>query len=363
MRIRSSTRMRAAIIVNEFPFGGAERQAILYAQELSRRGFSVSILALKNKESMDIGCVNIQGLGLRKSRATNLLGKILSNLKIYGKLRNELKGRYDVVISFAQLYGIALCGKSLAKVLSLRIFHPESINFSRGIFLKRIDLVTCNSLPQYSLMNAKGCRAMLINNIVSVSKDYQGAALSTGGQFILVSNISQRKNIEMAVNAFILLENKSIHLKIIGRTSEKSYSAELMKMIDNANNVEYLGFLDSGELESVYYQSEGLIHPSRREGTSNAILDAMRYRIPAIVSRIPENIALVENVRDFLFDPDSPEELAERVTRLHSNLLADPHFYDEYLDLQEKKIKLVYSQDSIEELVTAIEELVKRKNL
>jgi len=114
-------------------------------------------------------------------------------------------------------------------------------------------------------------------------------------------------------------------------------------------------------LRELYLSSEALVHTSCMEGTANAILDAMRYRLPAIVSRIPENIALVENIDDFLFDPSSAEELAEKVRIVNARLCSEPNYYNDYIDYQEKKIRLVYTNESLKVFIKEAEKLLKMK--
>jgi glycosyltransferase involved in cell wall biosynthesis len=64
-----------------------------------------------------------------------------------------------------------------------------------------------------------------------------------------------------------------------------------------------------------------------REGTPNALLEAMACRVPCLISSIPENIELIQNPEQH-FPPDQPEILAEKI----NNLMENQEYYDELLN-------------------------------
>lgn len=75
-----------------------------------------------------------------------------------------------------------------------------------------------------------------------------------------------------------------------------------------------------GQLESVYpilAQSDIFILPSRAEGMSNALLEAMAFALPCLVSDIPANTQLIQDQQNgIVFQTDSITDLADRLWML-----------------------------------------------
>lgn len=69
---------------------------------------------------------------------------------------------------------------------------------------------------------------------------------------------------------------------------------------------------------SVFYREAGIfVLPSRIEGMSNALLEAMSWGLPCVVSDIPGNRAVIEHEKDGLIVPvNRADALAEAVIRL-----------------------------------------------
>ncbi|HMP76420.1 MAG TPA: glycosyltransferase family 4 protein [Kiritimatiellia bacterium] len=73
-----------------------------------------------------------------------------------------------------------------------------------------------------------------------------------------------------------------------------------------ADSVRFLAF--QAQPESLYRSSAMLVLPSRREGLSNALLEAQSWGLPAVVSDIPGNRAVVEDGVNGIVTPVADEE-------------------------------------------------------
>ena len=61
---------------------------------------------------------------------------------------------------------------------------------------------------------------------------------------------------------------------------------------------------------------DALIHPSLSEGQSNVVNEALSSGLPILAGKIADHPSLIEvGVRGFLFDPNSPEEIASAILK------------------------------------------------
>lgn len=128
----------------------------------------------------------------------------------------------------------------------------------------------------------------------------------------------QHKNHINLVKAIKILsdEIKDIHLILIG--SEKNNMKKIQKYIAETNLEEHItirGFVSDENIVYLYKHAIGMIMPSYFGPTNIPPLEAMALGCPVAVSN---KYAMPEQVGDagLLFDPDSPEEIAECIRKL-----------------------------------------------
>lgn len=107
-----------------------------------------------------------------------------------------------------------------------------------------------------------------------------------------------------------------IHLVLVG--SEKNYGKEIEKyIIQNGleNNITIMGFVSNEGITYLYRHAVGMIMPSYFGPTNIPPLEAMALGCPVAVSN---KYAMPEQVGEagLLFNPDSPEEIADCIKRL-----------------------------------------------
>jgi glycosyltransferase involved in cell wall biosynthesis len=79
------------------------------------------------------------------------------------------------------------------------------------------------------------------------------------------------------------------------------------------------GFVAHEELERALARAVCLLHPSRREGYGQVVVEASALGVPSILVRHPDNAAtelIEEGVNGFVVDSDAPEVLADAIVRV-----------------------------------------------
>lgn len=164
---------------------------------------------------------------------------------------------------------------------------------------------------------------VLRNHIRTVSTDARMREASrrrlgiSSGEFIIVTTavLNPEKNIEVLIRAAGLLDLPAT-LFIIGDGPERSTLERLASQKGGSTKILFLGWQD--QVAGFLSAADLFVFPSKYEGCSNALLEALAHGVPCLGSRIPQNkeILCSENL---LFDPDHPEELAQKIAKVASD--------------------------------------------
>jgi len=102
---------------------------------------------------------------------------------------------------------------------------------------------------------------------------------------VSVSSLDPRKNFIRLVEAFELLEDKSVKLYIIGMQFKAFNTPDLQRLI--GENVVLTGYVDDDKLKEMYQNALFSVYPSLYEGFGLPPLESMSYGCPVIASDIP----------------------------------------------------------------------------
>jgi glycosyltransferase involved in cell wall biosynthesis/peptidoglycan/xylan/chitin deacetylase (PgdA/CDA1 family) len=141
--------------------------------------------------------------------------------------------------------------------------------------------------------------------------------LVSGRYFLYAGRLSPEKGLHVAIEAHRPLEG--VRLALAGGSS---YSEDYMRQLreQGGDRVVFTGFLTGAPLEEIYSNALAFLLPSRMEGLSVALLEAMAYGLPVIASDIPENRELVDECGGYLFRLDDVADLR----RVMGAVAADP---------------------------------------
>lgn len=123
---------------------------------------------------------------------------------------------------------------------------------------------------------------------------------------ISVGELNENKNHEVIIKAIKQIEKSNIYYVICGKGEKEQYLLELIKNFELENKVKLLGFRkDTIELCKA---SDLFAFPSKREGLSVALMEAIAAKIPVICSDIRGNRDLIQDKR-YMFDPWNIEQI------------------------------------------------------
>ena len=125
------------------------------------------------------------------------------------------------------------------------------------------------------------------------AKQIRAYGLSRGNYLLLVSRLVRHKNIHLVIQAYqqLAARNQALPpLVIVGSSCHTDeYARELKDRADGNPNIVFLGEQSGSILAELYSNARLFIHASASEGLSYALLEAMSYGCPVLVSDIAEN--------------------------------------------------------------------------
>ncbi len=153
-----------------------------------------------------------------------------------------------------------------------------------------------------------------------VPKKISKLGLSRGNYFLIVSRLVPHKGIHFAIKAYNQLSASMSDvlpkLVIVGGGSfTDSYVRSLKKMAKDNPNIMMLGPKSGEVLAELYSNAKLFIQPSQSEGLSIALLEAMSYGCPVLVSDIAENKEVLPCVGR-TFENGNVESLAHALQRV-----------------------------------------------
>lgn len=152
--------------------------------------------------------------------------------------------------------------------------------------------------------------------------------------FFSVGELNANKNHSTAIKAFCKAAISDSYYFICGEGALKEQLLQLIKGLGLEERVKLLGFRK--DIQELLLGADIFIFPSRREGLSVALMEAMASGVPCIVSKIRGNVDLLGENYEYLFQPDNVDELSELIQKMSINRAQ----YSAYVQKRVKKYSL-----------------------
>ena len=345
--------MRILIVIGHFycpslPIGGGERQVLKLAKRLIERGATVRIITGQwdwgqpRREKIDgipvhrnftmWGMFNIKGL-----RKFGKYSYLLSLFLYLLRHRNE----YDLIHSQSARTGAAMAvqaGKVLQKKTLIRAMSSgawgdvtalrnERSVLGSGWMLNKLREADCAIALNKQVIRELGEIGISPGRIVCLPNGVETDLVRPKTDYTLESTVTVtfvgRLHPKKGVDTLLLawqrvqkaLPQLTWRLRLVGSGGIKGEMEAMARQLSVDQTVEFLGQVD--DPFPLLRQSDVFVLPSRSEGMSNALLEAMAHGLPCIVTDIAGNNEVIEHEQNgLLVRLDDEEDLAGAITRL-----------------------------------------------
>jgi glycosyltransferase involved in cell wall biosynthesis len=146
---------------------------------------------------------------------------------------------------------------------------------------------------------------------------------NTASNFLMIGNICRRKRQLDVVNLFAKSQF-SIHLHLVGRSDESTYSHEIFEIIHSfPNKIIWHKEVEFHQMNEFMLDFDAVILFSEEENNSIALLESIASGIPLITTPTGNYLAFKKQQVGYVLDSFEMEELSKAVIQMHT----DPVFY------------------------------------
>ena len=335
--------LRVLSVIGQLMVGGAETYLTRIAQSIRQHNVDMEVCALDRvglrlAELEQAGVIvhgTPFGTGVPRSNTLRLLASIDS-------IRRMVRaGRFDIVHTYlfwSDILGVpgarlAGCPRIIVgrRALHAWIHDPKALFHGLEQFTNTLaNEVIGNS--EAVLRDAAAHEPFLprirtvIYNGIDLSA-YQPSASSTTGplRIVTVGALAPRKGQEYAIEAIKLVAAAGIdaNLVLVGSGSDEAMLRRVVAESGVAERITFAG--EHADPRPYLRPADVFLLPSRQEGFSNAILEAMACSLPVIATDVGGNAeAIVHKQGGLIVEPRNPEAIAAAIIELAGNRDALP---------------------------------------
>jgi glycosyltransferase involved in cell wall biosynthesis len=370
---RNNQNNKILLVIRYFyPFiGGTEKQALALASALTKKGKSIEIITSRFSRRWPAKEV-IEGVEVIRlsSPRIKFFGALLFLVSLCGYLYKN-RGRYEIIHTFQIGYTSAiatLMGKILGKTVVIKLAssgYGGDVNRHKRTPWGRLFLCLCrlsacfivlNRQMEAELIEAKFVPGEIVHipNGVDLTVFDKADTLKlpkkkmgTNKEKIILytGRLSTEKGVDFLIKAYARLNPAiSTRLYILGEGPEHTKLQGLIERYHVAERVKMIP--EVNEVAAYLSNSDIFVMPSRFEGLSNSLLEAMACGLPVIATNVRGNAELIEDgVDGLLVENDNVDSLVEAL----SLLLSVPGKGREFGQRGRKKVENIYDMGKIAE--------------
>jgi glycosyltransferase involved in cell wall biosynthesis len=321
---------RLLLIIGSLQGGGAERQLSDMANYWSGRRAIVTLATWSGPDTQDFYPL-APGISRRwldvRAPTRSPIATLIASVRRIRKLRRMLRdSRPDAVVSFIDISNIytVLAARGLGvRVVIAERTHP-AINFAlsrpwrmlRRICYSRAYAVVAQTQDAGRWLE-RNCRAR-VRVIPNSLREMPQARCDREPMILAVGRLSQEKGYDLLLKAFATLSAgfPAWRVCIIGDGTERGSLTRLRDELNLGEFVEFVG--ETKNVELWMARASLLVHPSRREGFPNVVLEAMGMGLAVVCAncRAGPSDLIEDGVNGRLVPVDDVGALARVMTEL-----------------------------------------------
>lgn len=272
-------------------------------------------------------------------------------VSVFGGVYGVLAGFLKVLLHLPLLIFIRADGQETGRILArapLRLFL-EAL-FLKGAFSLSNELICVSQTLKKSMAARYGlCEDKILilnNNIIdeldsapSRKESRRSVAVDEKTFIVLtVAVLDARKNIGLLIKAAHLLKQPALFL-IVGEGPERKKLETLSQSVAGKVQFRFMGWQE--DVRHFLKAADLFVQPSKHEGCSNALLEALSSGLSCLASNINENREVLQS--DLLFDVNNPAQLSDKIERA----MSDSEYFEKIKLLSEDvRKRLIFDWDS-----------------
>ena len=285
--------------------GGIAQHVAELGEKLCEQGFEVNYVTSSNTPI------------LRVRRLANPSFALFAGLKVFGE-------KYDIIHAHNVPSAIPMRLASGRRILTIHGIYSRQVRLLHGGAIARVagwlerrairwaDAVTVVSREAAKAYGEMGFDVSYIPNAIDLKKLPSDGVRMSAPQVAYVGRLSREKGVDTLIKAAQLVGGARFVIVGSGPAEE-----ELRRAARHMDNVTFLGAVSRWEALKIIRGSDILVLPSRAEGLSTSLLEAMAMRTPVVATNVGGNVELVSHMKTgLLVEPDNPQQLADAVNTL-----------------------------------------------
>ena len=326
--------LRILVMTDEMEVGGSQRQIVHLLRGLKARGHEVSLLYFR-KHSFLLDAVRAEGIAVTQIEKL----KPIDLRFTWALLRFLQRGRVDVVHCFsitAELWTrlvmpLVWGTRFISSVRGLGLDFPDWHWRAKAWVMRGSDAVISNSRAGAELMQARcqfpAARIDVVHNGAALATDISAARREQARQtvewvspqrmrLLFVGRLVYNKNVRMLLLALARLPAERRPLAwIAGFGPDRGDLLILRERLELSEDVRFLDERD--DTAELMLAADLLVLPSREEGLSNVIIEAMGSGLPIIATAVGGTPELIRDGENGLLVPNEDDNaLAVALQRL-----------------------------------------------
>lgn len=296
--------------------GGAETQLLKLAQFMKSRDYEVMVISLKPINAFG---TDFSNKGFKVLFLKSWIFHACSN---WATLRNTVRTfKPDVVLAF--MFLAILCSRRLKRENQFRLIASLSISVISKKWLlpfklssRMDDTVVFNSessKARFERLQLVKTGGTVIHNAITVPDQPLLPRKHTGMfTWTCIAHFRWNKDYKTLFKAIALLKDLSFRIEIIGRLNGETWPYQMISDLGIQEHVKIFGFQQ--DTSRYLRAADAFVLPSNSEEMSSAILEAMAYGKPVVITAIDCNKELIETAGcGLLSEKKQPQDLADKM--------------------------------------------------